>query len=66
MLFDWSMGAAITLQLADHPRHHDLIAALVLDSPVLNWTEVIKANCARSGLPHEPGVSRPRGSLSPH
>ena len=45
------MGAAIALQLADHPRHKGLIAALVLDSPVLNWTEVIKTNCAHSGLP---------------
>jgi pimeloyl-ACP methyl ester carboxylesterase len=51
VLFGWSMGAAIALQLADHPRHHGLIAALVLDSPVLNWTEVVKANSDRSGLP---------------
>lgn len=55
VLFGWSMGAAITLQLADHPRHEGLIAALVLDSPVLNWTEVIKANCVRSGLPAAAG-----------
>ena len=45
------MGAAIALQLADRPRHEGLIAALILDSPVLDWTEVIKTNCARSGLP---------------
>jgi len=51
VLFGWSMGAAIALQLADRPRHDGLITALVLDSPVLNWTETIKANCARSGLP---------------
>ncbi|MBK8435774.1 MAG: alpha/beta fold hydrolase [Austwickia sp.] len=51
VLFGWSMGAAIALQLADRPRHHGLIAALVLDSPVLDWTEVIKANSVRSGLP---------------
>ncbi|SMF21743.1 hypothetical protein SAMN06296028_11567 [Kocuria indica] len=55
MLFGWSMGAAIALQLADHPRHKGLIAALVLDSPVLNWTEVIKTNCAHSGLPAAAG-----------
>lgn len=51
VIFGWSMGAAIALQLASHPRHEGLIAALVLDSPVLNWTGAIKANCARSGLP---------------
>ena len=55
VLFGWSMGAAIALQLADHPRHEGLVAALVLDSPVLNWTEVIKINCARSGLPAAAG-----------
>ncbi|GAA1808238.1 alpha/beta hydrolase [Nostocoides veronense] len=55
VLFGWSMGAAIALQLADRPRHEGLIAALVLDSPVLNWTEVIKANCAHSGLPAAAG-----------
>ncbi|MEW1974617.1 alpha/beta fold hydrolase [Microbacterium profundi] len=55
VLFGWSMGAAIALQLADRPRHQGLIAALVLDSPVLDWTEVIKANCTRSGLPAAAG-----------
>jgi len=55
VLFGWSMGAAVALQLADHPRHQGLIAALILDSPVLNWTEVIKTNCARSGWPAAAG-----------
>ena len=55
VIFGWSMGAAVALQLADHPRHPGLIAALVLDSPVLNWTEVIKSNCARSGWPAAAG-----------
>ena len=56
VLFGWSMGAAIALQLAARPRHHGLIDALVLDSPVLDWTETIKANCARSGLPGGAGL----------
>ena len=55
VLFGWSMGAAIALQLADRPRHEGLIAGLVLDSPVLDWTEVIKTNCTRSGLPAAAG-----------
>lgn len=55
VLFGWSMGAAIALQLAARPRHDGLITALVLDSPVLDWTETIKANCARSGLPSAAG-----------
>lgn len=56
MLFGWSMGAAIALQLAARPRYHGLITALVLDSPVLDWTETIKANCARTGLPTAAGL----------
>lgn len=55
VLFGWSMGAAIALQLAARPRHEGLITALVFDSPVLDWTEVIKTNCARSGLPAAAG-----------
>lgn len=66
VIFGWSMGAAIALQLADRPRHQGLIAALVLDSPVLNWTEVIKANCARSGLPAAAGhLATPWLTLEP-
>ena len=49
------MGAAVALQLADHPRHKGLIPTLVLDSPVLNWTVVIKTNCVRSGIPAAAG-----------
>jgi len=60
VLFGWSMGAAIALQLANRPRHEGLIAALVLDSPALNWTEIIKANCARSGQPSRDPVAHPR------
>ena len=56
VLFGWSMGAAIALQLAARPRHDGLITALVLDSPVLDWTETVKANCARSGLPSGAGL----------
>ena len=55
VLFGWSMGAAIALQLADRLRHEGVISALVLDSPVLDWAEVIKANCVRSGLPAAAG-----------
>lgn len=66
MLFGWSMGAAIALQLANRPRHERLIAALVLDSPVLNWTEVIKSNCTRSGLPAAAGhLAAPWLTLTP-
>ena len=56
VVFGWSMGAAIALQLSARPRHHGLITALVLDSPILDWSETIKVNCARSGLPSAAGL----------
>ena len=55
VLFGWSMGAAIALRVASRARECGVITGLVLDSPVLDWVEVIKANCARSGLPAAAG-----------
>ncbi|MGZ0214285.1 MAG: alpha/beta hydrolase, partial [Actinomycetales bacterium] len=55
VLFGWSMGAAIALRVASRMRDPGVVAGLVLDSPVLDWAEVIKANCARSGLPAAAG-----------
>lgn len=55
VLFGWSMGALIALQVADRARHNDTIAGLVLDAPVLDWSKVIKANCVRKRLPGEVG-----------
>ena len=51
ILFGWSMGGAIALQIADEPMFRGVIAGLVLESPVLDWVSTIKANCARAGLP---------------
>ncbi|MDQ2740007.1 MAG: alpha/beta hydrolase [Actinomycetota bacterium] len=56
VIFGWSMGAAIALRLADRTQHQGLIAALVLDSPVLDWVEVVKTNCVRSHLPAAAGI----------
>ncbi|MGP6172191.1 alpha/beta hydrolase [Microbacterium sp. A204] len=56
VLFGWSMGAAIALQLAHRSDYAQLVVGLVLDSPVLNWVAVIKKNCKRSGLPRNAGI----------
>lgn len=56
VLFGWSMGAQVALQLAAHPQYRQLICALVLESPVLDWVATIKANCARAGLPSAAGL----------
>ncbi|WP_241973100.1 alpha/beta fold hydrolase [Cryobacterium sp. TMT2-14] len=56
ILFGWSMGAAIALQLAAEHELHGIVVGLVLESPVLDWVSTIKANCARSGLPEWSGA----------
>lgn len=55
VLFGWSMGGAIAIQLALRPHLVPLIAGLVLDSPALDWSSVIRANCTRAGLPARVG-----------
>lgn len=62
VLFGWSMGGAIAIQLALRPHLTPLIAGLVLDSPVLDWSSVIRANCTRAGLP--PTRRRPRDPVA--
>lgn len=56
VLFGWSMGAAIALQLAVDDEFRDVIERLVLESPVLDWQSTINANCARAGSPSWFGV----------
>jgi len=51
IVFGWSMGGAIAMQLATDPDLRDDVAGLVLESPVLDWVSTIKANCVRAGLP---------------
>lgn len=55
VLFGWSMGGAIAIQLALRRHLAPLIATLVLDSPLLDWGSVIRANCTRAGLPARAG-----------
>ncbi|WP_448388293.1 alpha/beta hydrolase family protein [Microbacterium aurum] len=56
VLFGWSMGTQVALQLAARPQYRQLITGLVLESPVLDWVATIKANCARVGLPAAGGL----------
>ncbi len=56
VLFGWSMGGAIALQVAADPEFRSVIDRLILDSPVLDWNATIAANCARAGLPPQAGV----------
>ena len=51
VLFGWSLGASIGLQLAASSefRHH--MSRLVLNAPVIDWSSTLVANARSSGLP---------------
>jgi Dipeptidyl aminopeptidases/acylaminoacyl-peptidases len=51
ILMGWSMGGAIALQVALQSAHRELIAALVLDSPVVDWRTVLTYQARALGIP---------------
>lgn len=51
ILMGWSMGGAIALQLALHSAHRDLIAGIVLESPVVDWRPVLTHQARLNRLP---------------
>lgn len=51
VLFGWSMGASIAMQLAHQPRWREHVVGIVADSPVLDWRATLEANCSRAGVP---------------
>ncbi len=51
ILMGWSMGGAIALQVALGSAHRELIAGLILDSPVVDWRTVLTYQGRALGLP---------------
>lgn len=51
VLFGWSMGGAIVLQLLDHSAYADRVVAVVLDAPVVSWRQVIDFHAVAHRLP---------------
>ncbi|UIN29301.1 alpha/beta hydrolase family protein [Microbacterium binotii] len=51
LLMGWSMGGAIALQLALSSAHRDMIAGVVLDSPVIDWRVVLDYQAELMKLP---------------
>jgi len=43
VLMGWSMGGAIVLQTVTRTEHRDLVAGVVLESPVIDWADVVAA-----------------------
>ncbi|MFF4340051.1 alpha/beta hydrolase family protein [Kitasatospora sp. NPDC001540] len=48
VLYGWSVGATIALHTAARSTWRDRIAGLVLDSPVLDWSETVRRETARA------------------
>lgn len=55
VLVGWSMGGAISLQVADQSRHSALLRALVLDGPVVNWIDVLAHQARVNRIPEAVG-----------
>lgn len=51
VLMGWSMGGAIVLQLELGSAHRDVIAGLILESPVVDWRIVLDYHAKLLGLP---------------
>lgn len=51
VLYGWSMGASLSLQLIRRSKHRDRIAAAVFDSPALDWQSVLTFHGRLSHLP---------------
>ena len=55
VLFGWSMGGAIVLQLVARSWAADRVRAVVLDAPVLDWRHVLDHHARLNGLPDAVG-----------
>jgi pimeloyl-ACP methyl ester carboxylesterase len=51
VLMGWSMGGAIALQALTRSAHSALITGVVLDSPVIDWADVVAAQAIDRNLP---------------
>ena len=51
VLMGWSMGGAIALHAAGRTEHRDILAGIVLDSPVVDWADVVSFHGEALGFP---------------
>jgi len=51
LLFGWSLGGSIALQLANLSAYSRYISGLILDAPVMDWSRTLTSNARASGLP---------------
>ncbi|HYI33617.1 MAG TPA: alpha/beta fold hydrolase [Glaciibacter sp.] len=55
VLFGWSMGGAISMQTVLRSEHAQAVAGIILESPVIDWNDVIAFQGAARRLP--PGIA---------
>ena len=55
VLFGWSMGGAVCLQVAELTAHRTRLQALVLDGPVVNWMDVLTHQARVNRIPELAG-----------
>jgi len=55
VLFGWSMGGQIALQLSEQSAYRERIAGLILIAPVTDWRRVIRNGARRAKLPASVG-----------
>jgi dienelactone hydrolase len=63
IVMGWSMGGALTLQAALESPHADVIAGLVLESPVVDWRTVLRFHGRLLRLP-APVISVAQNALA--
>ncbi len=51
VLMGWSMGGAISLQVATRSVHADILKGIILESPVVNWADTITYQTDASHAP---------------
>ena len=51
VLIGWSMGGGIVLRTSVRSRHRDAIAALVLDSPAVDWHSILDHHAVQARAP---------------
>ncbi|NQX29828.1 alpha/beta hydrolase [Microbacteriaceae bacterium VKM Ac-2854] len=55
LLFGWSLGGGVALQLTELSKFRSHIVGLILVAPTTDWRAIIAAGAQRSGLPAQAG-----------
>jgi dienelactone hydrolase len=65
VLMGWSMGGAISLQVATRSTHADVLRGIILESPVVDWADTINYQTDASHAPRAVSAAARRLISSP-